>query len=328
MAVSEQLAQLAQRFEQQYADAKAANIDRYVEAKNLYEENLAQFAPGGGFGAGYEAQIQQAKKTAVGEGMQHQISAGLYGVQSTGALGQQFESKVGMPARLQLEDLRRTKYGDALKDLAGVIERREDEYPDARLIADLYLQAAGSDPGGMRVTLPSTKTAEQMYRDAMNQTGGYSGAGGGSAGTGGGVPSYGPDWLTSQMGGSRTSYSGFQAPASNTSTTTSGGGSAPTQSTADINQGWEAWFNSLSKQEMKDRHLTGAMGPGGYLSYVGRAAYQSVINQPVSGTAHGDYANRLQATQPGSVTATPDEYSQIVQRLNEQYGSPTGIQGR
>ncbi|KKL93955.1 hypothetical protein LCGC14_1869520 [marine sediment metagenome] len=172
MPISNVLGSLAQKFEGYYEEAKTANLERYAEAKNIYEENVAQYAPGGGFGAGYEAQLTQAKRGDVGTQMQHQISSGLYGVQTTGALGQQWESKVGAPARLQLEDLRRERYTGAQKDLAGVIERREDEYPDFSLIANLYERAAAAQTSQMRLPpIPRTGGSEsQSLNDWMRET--------------------------------------------------------------------------------------------------------------------------------------------------------------
>jgi len=323
------LGELADTAMSEYKLAKQANIDRYREAKSLYEENLSQYQPGGAFGRGFEEQLKSAKLEDVGRQTQHQISSGLWGVQSTGAIGSQWEKKVGAPARLQLADMRMGKLAESRKDLAGVIERREDEYPDFRLIADLYQQAAASG-GGMSVRLPYTKDAGEMYNEVMRQPG----TRGASTGSGG-FTNYGGFGSFGGGGSSyaRPSYSGY-------STGTTGGvsSSAPSRSepsAKDLREGYLNWWKSLSKGDMKRMGLTGAMGPSGYLSYAGQAIYKGKLSeagqyeQPsYAGTAYGDYRNIMESRQPGAVTATQDEYQQIVSNLNRLYGSPTGISGR
>jgi len=142
MVMSLQLQKLAEQFQNEYAAAKEANLKRYQEAIKMYDEMIEQYKPGGGFGAGFEAQLEGVKKRDTGTALQHQISSGLFGVQSTGGISSRWEAEVGSPARLQLEDMRMGRYGEALMNKAGAVERREDEYPDSSLIANLYMQAA------------------------------------------------------------------------------------------------------------------------------------------------------------------------------------------
>ncbi len=153
MAMSQQLATLAKKFESEYASAKTANLKRYQQAMGMYDEIIEQYKPGGGFGAGFESQLESRKVKDVGTSMQQQISSGLFGVQSTGGIGRRWESEVGTPARLQLEDVRMGRYGEAITSKAGAIERREDEYPDSSLIANLYMQASQTGPVG---SIPSS----------------------------------------------------------------------------------------------------------------------------------------------------------------------------
>ncbi len=149
---SSSLTQLAQKLEGDYASARAANLQRYKEATGIYDEIVSMYEPGGGFGAGYEAQLEQTKVKDVGSSIQQNISSGLYGVQTTGGAANRWEAEVGQPARLRLEDLRRERYTGALEKKAGVIERREDEYPDQGLIASLYAQAS-QQPGPMSFSI-------------------------------------------------------------------------------------------------------------------------------------------------------------------------------
>lgn len=145
---SSPLNQLAGRLEGEYASAKSANIERYNQALGIYDEILADYAPGGKFGAGYEEQLERTKTKDVGSEIQQNISSGLFGVQTTSGAASRWESEVGQPARLQLEDMRLGRYSQARLDKAGVIERREDEYPDMSLIASLYAQASQVVSGG------------------------------------------------------------------------------------------------------------------------------------------------------------------------------------
>ena len=92
MAMSEQLATLAKKFESEYASAKTANLKRYQQAMGMHDEIIEQYKPGGGFGAGFESQLESRKIKDVGTSMQQQISSGLYGVQSTGGIGRRWES--------------------------------------------------------------------------------------------------------------------------------------------------------------------------------------------------------------------------------------------
>jgi hypothetical protein len=186
MAVSKQLGKLAEQFQAEFASAKEANIKRYQQALDIQDQIIAEYTPGGGFGAGYEAQLERQKTQDVGRVTQHAIDTGMFGVQTTGAAGQRWEAEVGAPARLQLEDVRRQRYTGALQAKEGVIERRTDAYPEFGLIADLYREAA-SGPGQTKVTYPATPDASDIYEDIMSriqqpniyQGGGVTQAGGG-----------------------------------------------------------------------------------------------------------------------------------------------------
>jgi len=156
--MANQLMALAEKLEGEYASAKSANIKRYQEALGIYDEIVGMYEPGGGFGAGYEAKLEQTKTRDVGTAIQQNISSGLYGVQTTGGAASRWEAEVGQPARLQLEDVRMGRYGEALKGKAGVIERREDTYPDMGLIASLYSQAAQGNVG-----MPSMPSGSGSY---------------------------------------------------------------------------------------------------------------------------------------------------------------------
>jgi len=129
------------RFQAAQDEARKMNEQRYAEAQQLYGQVISQYEPGGGFGAGYEAQLERTKQKTMAEQQQQLISSGLYGTSITAGLGQKFEEEVGQPARLKLEDLRKSKYAQALQAKAGLVERREDIGPDYSTIAQLAQQA-------------------------------------------------------------------------------------------------------------------------------------------------------------------------------------------
>ena len=120
--------------------ARKANLSREREIRGYYDEMVGMYAPGGGFGAGYQAQLERTKTKDVARGTQQLISSGLYGTTTAAGLGKSWEEDVGAPARLRLEDLRKQKYSDILGQKASFVERIQDLYPDYGLIAGLKSQ--------------------------------------------------------------------------------------------------------------------------------------------------------------------------------------------
>ena len=121
--------------------ANQANFDREQEIRQLLDEVIGTYSPGGSFGAGTEAMIDRQKTKAIGQGTQSLISSGLYGSTMTAGLGTAFEEDVAMPTRLKLEDLRTQKYSDALGQKAGFIEGIENQSPSYETMANLTSQA-------------------------------------------------------------------------------------------------------------------------------------------------------------------------------------------
>ena len=80
--------------EQSSAAARAANEKRLAEVKGIYDEIIGRYKPGGGFGAGYEAQLGRAKTKDVASGAQSLVSSGLYGTTQTAGLGKKWEEEV------------------------------------------------------------------------------------------------------------------------------------------------------------------------------------------------------------------------------------------
>ncbi|KKK65994.1 hypothetical protein LCGC14_2968540, partial [marine sediment metagenome] len=156
MAETDYIGPLLAQFQQQADEANAMNEQRYQEGMNLWNQIISQYQPGGGFGAGYESQIETAKTKDVAKGAQSLVSSGLMNTTTAAGLSKQWESDVGSQARLNLQDLRSTRLSEAMSGKAGFIERREDIPPDPSVMANLALGAMSGPGGGM---IPSSYSA-------------------------------------------------------------------------------------------------------------------------------------------------------------------------
>ena len=121
--------------------ARKANESRYAEAKGKFETIEKMFAPGGSFAQAYSAFLASMKGKSVASGAQDLVSSGLYNTTQTAGLGLAWDTEVGAPAMLQFQEKQMGQYAQALQNTAGLIERREDEYPDYGMIAQLMMQA-------------------------------------------------------------------------------------------------------------------------------------------------------------------------------------------
>jgi len=132
-----QIQSIISQMEKQASQARKANLSRYDELMDIAEGLISQAGEGGALREATEMQLKEAKKQAVGGGIQSAISSGLYGTTTTGGLETAFEKSVGMPTRLKLEDILQQRVTEAQKYKAGVIERREDVYPDYGILMSL-----------------------------------------------------------------------------------------------------------------------------------------------------------------------------------------------
>lgn len=144
-------------------ESKTANLGRETEIRGLNQQVIDLFSPGGGFGRGFQDQIERLKRNTVAGQTQSAVSSGLFNTTTTGNLGAQFEQNVGVPARLQLADLQAQRFAGALGGQAGFIERIEDTGPRPELLADLVSQAA-DQPGGADAVTNQAFTAESKRR--------------------------------------------------------------------------------------------------------------------------------------------------------------------
>ncbi len=160
---------ILKQLQEQAGIARAATAGRQKTIEAIFDEIIARYGPGGAFGKGAEAALEQQKAGAVAAGTQGLISAGLYGTEVGGGLGRAWEAEVGAPARLRLEDIKMERLSQAQLGKAGFQERIEDVYPDYGLISQLISQAANVPTG----QYPTTTTGY----------GGYGGFGGEGAAT-------------------------------------------------------------------------------------------------------------------------------------------------
>lgn len=125
------------QFQRAGAEARAANLKRYQEAMSIYDKIIARSQPGGAFERRGLAEIRGARTKGVGQETQQLISSGLYGTTTMAGTGRRWEAEVGAPARGRLEDVMEQRLTGAQQAKAGFIERREDEYPDYGMLAQL-----------------------------------------------------------------------------------------------------------------------------------------------------------------------------------------------
>ena len=182
-------------FQQAMDEANAANEARYQQGMGIYQNIADMFGPGSTYGAGQTAMLEQQKTQDVAKAQQHMAGSGLWNTTVAAAIPQAWEANVGMPGRLNIEDMRMGRYAGALEGMAGFVERRTDQGPDMGLFANL-MAGASQGPGGYGSTAtPSygastTQTGGAVSRPIPGGSGGsyttYAG-GGGAGGSGGGA---------------------------------------------------------------------------------------------------------------------------------------------
>lgn len=151
-------------------EANKANEARYQEGLELWDKISGIYGPEGTYGAGTETMLGRAKTQDVAAGMQQMVSGGLYGTTVAAGLPKKWEEEVGMPARLQLEDIKSGRLGEAYAGKAGFIERRTDRAPDMGLFADLMMRASTA-PTGSQEAAQFAGTATGRYTPSRQFTG-------------------------------------------------------------------------------------------------------------------------------------------------------------
>ena len=188
-------------FTQAMNEANAANEARYQQGMGIYENIAGMFGPGSTYGQGQTAMLEQQKTQDVASAKQHMAGSGLWNTTVAAAIPQAWEANVGMPGRLNIEDMRMGRYAGALEGMAGFIERRTDQGPDMGLFANL-MAGASQGPGGYGSTqMPSYGGGGATQTGAQPHIGASGGAGynAPSAVTGGG-PGPGAPGYTNPFG--------------------------------------------------------------------------------------------------------------------------------
>lgn len=164
--------------------ANTANQRRLDQAMSIYDEIIKRYQPGGTFGTAALGQLEAQKKKDVGKQTQGLISSGLYGTTTTTGLGKQWESDVGAPSRLKLEDIMMERLSGAQQNKASFIQGIQDVGPS---LSDIYgmSQAGGGGgtiSGGVQDTQPFG--AYSAVNRGGGSTSGYGQSGGGFGGSG------------------------------------------------------------------------------------------------------------------------------------------------
>ena len=138
------LADLYAQFQTQEEEARAANLERQRRIENIFETQLGMYAPGGPFEKAALAELAKTKIRDVSAAEQRDISSGLFGLRSRGT---EWESAVGMPSRLRLEDIMQQRRSAVLSSQAGFLERIQTPYPDYSALIQAF--AAQGSMGGI-----------------------------------------------------------------------------------------------------------------------------------------------------------------------------------
>ena len=127
-------------------ESRLSNLSRRDQITQIYNSIIKRYESGGSFGRGYESLIEARKVKDVSRSESRDIDLGFFGLRNR---GQEFESAVGEPARLKLEDIRMERLSGAQTGLAGFLERINEPGPDYSLLAQLSsTQGQASVPSG------------------------------------------------------------------------------------------------------------------------------------------------------------------------------------
>jgi hypothetical protein len=126
----------------QQESARVANIQRKQDILGIFGQLESMVQPGGAFEKSALSQLATQKRSDVGSETQNLISSGLFNTTTAAGVGTKWESQVGAPSRLKLEDIQQQRLSEVIGQKAGFLERIEEPYPDMSTIAQLVMQAA------------------------------------------------------------------------------------------------------------------------------------------------------------------------------------------
>jgi len=101
----------------------------------ILDKIIAKYQPGGGFGKSELALLKRGKTKAMAGVGQQLVRSGLAGTTAGAGASQRWEEEIGMPARLELEDIRTQRLVQALLAKAGFQERAQEAEAERRFEA-------------------------------------------------------------------------------------------------------------------------------------------------------------------------------------------------
>ncbi len=113
------------------------------ELMGLLDKIIERYRPGGEFGKGELALLEREKTKSLARTQSGMVSAGLAGTTVSAGAGQKWEEEVGMPAKLQLEDIRSQRLMESMRTKAGFAERESERERQERLIREQREFTAG-----------------------------------------------------------------------------------------------------------------------------------------------------------------------------------------
>jgi hypothetical protein len=163
------------------ADTRAAQEKRYQELLAITEQVSGLY--GEKYRAAEETRLEGQKKKDVASGISNLIASGLANTTRASNLATTWEETVGTPARQTLESFLADKQAEALQMKAGIIERKEDVYPDYNQIFQAAQAQAGIPSGSMGVSSDGTQglnytqasraPTQTSVPSSVSATGGY-----------------------------------------------------------------------------------------------------------------------------------------------------------
>jgi hypothetical protein len=120
------------------------NAAREKEIRSIMDNIISMYQPGGGFGAGYEAQLNTQKTRDVASASQGLVSSGLSNTTNVSNLAKGWERDVGSPARLKLEDLRTQNLSSAMSQKANFIGSINESGVDYSSLMQMIMKGASA----------------------------------------------------------------------------------------------------------------------------------------------------------------------------------------
>ncbi len=169
MATNIDLGQWLSRMYSDYTAGQGEKKAAFAKGVGALESYADIFRPGGEYGAGIETMIGRGEKKAVASGMQSLVSAGLSNTTMPMHLQQTYEEEIGMPTRMQAEDVRMERLGGALGSLGQMYASYD---PGGATAGDIAHMATGGFGTMMQGRIADIQTQQQMRESrARNQAG-------------------------------------------------------------------------------------------------------------------------------------------------------------